>query len=85
MLAVDLPSHESWGALTPHESVVLLSAVRSLWWVAGGWALDLFLGKVTRAHKDLDIGIFRKDAAIVLAELPGWEFFEVKDGPYSTH
>jgi hypothetical protein len=80
MPAVGPPSHESWGALTPDEIVVLLSAVRSLWWVAGGWALDLFLGKVTRAHKDLDIGIFRKDAAIVLAELPGWEFFEVKDG-----
>jgi len=80
MPAVDLPDHESWRALTPHEAVALLSAVRATWWVSGGWALDLYLGKVTRAHKDLDIGIFRKDAAIVLAAIPGWEFFEAKDG-----
>jgi hypothetical protein len=61
----------------------LLSALRTPWWVAGGWALDLYLGQVTRAHKDLDIGIFRKDAAIVLATLPGWEVFEAKDGVLS--
>jgi len=58
----------------------VLGPVQAPWWVAGGWALDLHLGKVTRAHKDLDIGILRKDAAIVLAALPGWEFFEAKDG-----
>jgi hypothetical protein len=61
----------------------LLSALRAPWWVAGGWALDLYLGKVTRAHKDLDIGIFRKDAAVVLAALPGWEFVEAKDGVHT--
>jgi hypothetical protein len=83
MSKVGLPSHESWGALTPDEAAVLLAAVRSPWWIAGGWALDLYLGKVTRAHKDLDIGIFRKDAAIVLAALPGWEFFEARDGVLS--
>jgi hypothetical protein len=80
MPAVELPSHGSWGALTPREAVDLLSAVRSPWWIAGGWALDLYLGKVTRSHYDLDIGIFRKDVGSVLAELPGWEFFEAKDG-----
>ena len=80
MLGVDLPGHESWHRLTPHEAIPLLSALRASWWVAGGWALDLYLGKVTRAHKDLDIGVLRKDVAIVLAALPGWEFFEAKDG-----
>lgn len=83
MLVVDLPSRESWHRLTPHEAVPLLSALRAPWWVAGGWALELYLGKVTRAHKDLDIGVFRKDVAIVLAALPGWEVFEAKDGVLS--
>lgn len=64
----------------PREAVVLLSAVSSPWWIAGGWALDLYLGKVTRAHKDLDIGIFRQDVAMVVPALSGWEFFEAKDG-----
>jgi hypothetical protein len=83
MPAVDLPHHESWHPLTPHEADPLLSVLRAPWWVAGGWALDLYLGKVTRVHKDLDVGIFREDAAIVLAALPGWEFFEAKDGAFT--
>lgn len=29
------------------------------WYVCGGWALDLFLGRVTRAHKDIDLSIAR--------------------------
>jgi hypothetical protein len=78
-----LPSYESWRTLTPSEAVPLLSPIRTPWWIAGGWALDLYLGKVTRSHKDLDIGILRKDVAIVLAALPGWEFFEARDGVLS--
>lgn len=62
----------------------MLSALRAPWWVAGGWALDLFLGKVTRAHQDLDVGIFRSDTAGVVASLSGWEFFEAKDGVLSA-
>ena len=42
--------------------------------------MDLFLGKATRAHKDLDIGIFRRDTATVMTALSGWEFFEAKNG-----
>jgi len=45
----------------PHEALVLLSTLRAPWWVAGGWALDLYLGEITRAHKDLDIGIAASD------------------------
>ncbi len=29
--------------------------------ICGGWAIDLFLGKVTREHKDIDLFIWRKD------------------------
>jgi aminoglycoside-2''-adenylyltransferase len=69
--------------MMPDEARVLLSMLRAPWWVAGGWALDLYLAKLTRAHKDLDIGIFRVDAPIVVAGLLGWEFFEAKDGTLS--
>src|SRR5262245_20625256 len=31
------------------------------WGVAGGWALDLFLNRVTREHHDIEIAIFRAD------------------------
>jgi Aminoglycoside-2''-adenylyltransferase len=76
-----LPAVEgSWRTLTPQQAAVLLSAIRPPWWIAGGWALDLFLGEVTRAHKDLDVGIFRSDAATVVAALSGWVFFEANNG-----
>ena len=31
------------------------------WCICGGWAIDLFLGRPTRGHKDVDIAVLRKD------------------------
>lgn len=33
------------------------------WAVAGGWAIDLFLGECTRGHEDLEIVVLREDHA----------------------
>lgn len=71
---------ETWRATLPSEGAVLLSGLSALWWIAGGWSLDLFLGNQTRAHKDLDIGLLRRDVTEVVSALPSWEFFEAKDG-----
>jgi len=30
------------------------------WFIAGGWAIELFLGKETRVHSGIEIGIYRK-------------------------
>ena len=30
------------------------------WYVAGGWAIDLFVGQVTRDHQDVDLVIGRR-------------------------
>jgi hypothetical protein len=50
--------------LTPFAEVekvaALLRDMRCEWYVCGGWAIDLYLGRVTRAHKDVDISIARK-------------------------
>jgi hypothetical protein len=58
----------------------MLSGLSTTWWVAGGWALDLFLGKQCRPHGDLDIGILRRNLPEVLAAMPDWEFFEASGG-----
>ncbi len=50
------------------------------WLIAGGWAVDLFLGRVTRSHKDIEIAIMRADQAAVRAYLSGWEFEKVAKG-----
>ena len=69
-----------WQALSPDAAVHWLSPLTVAWWVAGGWALDLHVGMQTRPHGDLDIGILRRDAVQVLAQLTSWEFFEAKNG-----
>jgi Aminoglycoside-2''-adenylyltransferase len=43
------------------EVAEALSRLRAPWFVAGGWAIDLFLGRVTRPHGDIDISILRRD------------------------
>ncbi len=56
-----------------------LRTLRCPWAVAGGWAIDLALGRVTRAHADVDLALFRHDQAALRAALPGWRF-EVATG-----
>jgi hypothetical protein len=35
------------------------------WYVAGGWAIDSYLGKVTRSHADVDIAVMRQDKSAI--------------------
>jgi hypothetical protein len=44
------------------EVVELLEARSILSWLRGGWALDFFLGGVTRPHEDIDLFIWAADA-----------------------
>lgn len=46
------------------------------WAVASGWALDLFLGRVTRVHHDVDVEVARADQLVVRDYLTerGWRF-----------
>jgi hypothetical protein len=52
------------------------------WWVAGGWAIDLWLGEVTREHADLEIGLLRDDQLALRDHFSGWLVDRVVgDGP----
>jgi len=66
-----------WKPISPQETAALLEGGPFLWWVAGGWAIDLFLGKQTRDHADIDISVSRNDALRVQGYLTGWQFFAV--------
>jgi hypothetical protein len=48
------------------------------WFVSGGWAIDLFVGRVTREHEDLEVGILRPDQGALRAYLTGWELCRVR-------
>jgi hypothetical protein len=52
------------------------------WSICGGAAIDLFLGKKTRVHKDLDIAVFWEDrnSIIELMLSSGWRVLEACGG-----
>lgn len=43
------------------------------WWVSGGHALELHLGRSWRGHADTDISILRHDAPLLPSILDGWD------------
>jgi len=43
------------------------------WWIAGGWAIDLWLGSKTRDHVDLDVATLRRSQRDFWERLDGWD------------
>ncbi len=56
-----------------HEVTALLSRSGRPFWLAGGHAIDLFVGRVTRSHDDLDFVIRRVDQLVVQEALGDWD------------
>jgi hypothetical protein len=50
------------------------------WCVAGGWAIDLFLGQVTRPHADIELAIFRQDQLLLHRHFKNWNFKKFVNG-----
>ncbi len=52
------------------------------WAVCGGWAIDLFLNRATRPHKDVDFVVLRKDQLIIQEYLlsRGWTLEKAVSG-----
>ncbi len=50
------------------------------WFISGGWAIDLFLNRVTRDHEDIDVAIFRRDQRELQSYLAGWTLKKVVEG-----
>ncbi|CAA9212355.1 MAG: FIG01124709: hypothetical protein [uncultured Corynebacteriales bacterium] len=65
---------------TPGEVAGLLAGVGTPWYVAGGWAVDLFLGTRTRAHGDIEIGVPAARYPEIRDRLPGYAFDAVGSG-----
>lgn len=44
------------------------------WAACGGWAVDLFLNRITRPHKDVDFAVLRRDQLVLQKHLlsQGW-------------
>ena len=64
----------------PLQIAAVLRDFKPSWFVAGGWAIDLFLEKETRFHQDIEIAIFRKDQAVLHDYFDGWLLRKVVNG-----
>jgi hypothetical protein len=70
----------AWVPLDPVEVRRLLAGFDRPWWIAGGWGLDMFLGRKTREHADIDVELLRADQLAIEAHLRGWELYLASDG-----
>jgi hypothetical protein len=61
-------------------SKIPINEARFTWFIAGGWAIDLFLGRQTRHHTDLDLGIYRDDQLALQEFLSGWTLLKIVNG-----
>ena len=64
-----------WVPLDPVEVRRLFAGFPGPWWIAGGWAIDMSLGRKTREHGDIDVAVLRSDWSAVQTWLRGWELF----------
>ena len=51
------------------------------YWLFGGWAVDFWLGEITRPHEDIDIIIWREDAPAVREALAEHGYTEAPPDP----
>ena len=69
-----------WSPLGLPEIRDRFSRVAVPWWIAGGIAIDLFLGWETRPHEDVDIEMFREDRMVLFEVFDGWDLHSVSEG-----
>lgn len=66
-------SEYHWDPLTADKLAGVFGPLGVDWWVAGGIAIDLFVGRKTREHGDIDIAVLRRDVGALRQFLPAWD------------
>ena len=64
-----------WEDFDPSRLSSLMRTFDAPWWVAGGRALDLWMGRQTRAHQDVDVAVLRDDQEQIHEAFGGWELY----------
>jgi hypothetical protein len=69
------PDLALWDAWRPEHVAERLAGVQAPWYIAAGWAIDLFLGEERREHEDLEIAVPRVRFPEIVESLSGFELF----------
>jgi hypothetical protein len=71
------PDVSQWDPWRPEDVVRLFAGVEAPWYVAAGWAIELFLGESLREHEDLEVAVPNTRFDELAAALDGLEIFVI--------
>ena len=71
------PDRYDWEAWRPEQAQRALAQVDVPWYIAAGWAIELFLGGQRREHEDLEIAVPSARFREVVAALAGLDLFVI--------
>jgi hypothetical protein len=69
------PDIEAWDPWHPRDIAARMQCADFPWFVAGGWAIDLFLGTRTRDHEDLEIAVASSFFETLPPRFPEFDFW----------
>jgi hypothetical protein len=69
---------DNWDPLSVDDAAEIFRRIGVQWWIAGGWALDLYLGNNGREHIDTDVLVLRNDQLFIQERLSDWKLFKTK-------
>ena len=72
-MSTGIETSDRWDPLPPEAVAARFDPTGVVWMIAGGVAIDLFVGRRTRPHGDVDVALLRRDQAVVHEALPGWQ------------
>ncbi|MEU4829935.1 amino acid transporter [Streptosporangium sp. NPDC023615] len=62
-----------WEPAPLEQVVALFQGLDVPWWIGGGYAIELAVGRPYRDHGDIDVGLLRRDQLAVRRLLAGWD------------
>jgi hypothetical protein len=75
MLAAIVAPYGPWEPAQPSEVADIFATMPCPWWIAGGFAIELAIGRPVREHGDIDVLVLRRDHLCIQQALRGWEWW----------
>jgi hypothetical protein len=69
------PDLSRWEPASVEEVAAAFARHAGPWWIAGGVAIELAVGRRIREHADIDVGVLRTDHLAAHDVLLGWELW----------
>lgn len=74
---------DPWSPLSVAAVHEVFRSAAFRWFIAGGHALELAMGRSWRSHDDLDVGVCRKDLGLLHRHLSDWDLHVAASGALS--